>query len=76
MIDLGKFSHDLDLTLMLWYLVQHLLLHELDSDDPVLGEMVALIHHAVVALAQLLRTIDVEIVVYLLHALHRGLYPI
>lgn len=76
MVDLGQFSHHLDLTLMLWYLLQHLLLHELHSDDPVLAEVVALEHHAVVALAQLLRTIDVEIVVYLLHALHRGLYPI
>ena len=72
MVDLGQFSHHLDLTLMLRYLLQHLLLHELHSDDPVLAEVVALEHHAVVALAQLLRTIDVEIVVYLLHPLH---YP-
>jgi hypothetical protein len=76
MVDLGQFSHDLYLTFMLWYLIQHLLLHELHSDDPVFAEVVALEHHSVVTLAQLLRTIDVEIVVYLLHALHRGLYPI
>ena len=50
MIDLGKFSHDLDLTFMLRYLVQHLLFHELDSNDPVLGQMVALKHHSVVTL--------------------------
>ena len=60
----------LDLTLVLGYLLQHLLLHKLHCDDPVLGQVVALVHHSVVSLAQLLRTVDVKIVVDLLHALH------
>ena len=53
-----------------YYLLQHLLLHELDCDNPVLGEVVALVHHSVVSLAQLLRAVDVKIIVDLLHALH------
>ena len=70
MVDLGELGHYLNLPLVLWNLVEHLLLHELDSDDPVLRQVVAFKHHSVVALPQLLRTIDVEIVVYLLHPLH------
>lgn len=54
MVDLGKFSHHLDLTFMLGYLLQHLLLHEFNSYDPVFAEVVALKHHSVVTLTQLL----------------------
>ena len=60
----------LDFSLVLGHLLQHLLLHELDCDNPVLGEVVALVHHSVVSLAQLLRAVDVKIIVDLLHALH------
>jgi hypothetical protein len=38
--------------------------------------VVALEDHSVVALPQLLRTIDVEIVVYLLHALHLPIFDL
>ena len=64
----------LDLTLVLGHLLQHLLLHELDCDNPVLGEVVALVDHSVVSLAQLLRAVDVKIIVDLLHALRCELH--
>lgn len=70
MVDFGQLGHHVDLPLVLGYLFQHLLLHELDRDDPVLRKVVALVHHPVVALAQLLGTVDIEIIVHLLHALH------
>ena len=58
---------------MLGYFLQHLLFHELDSDDPVLGEVVALVDHAVVTLPQRTATIYVEVVRNLLHPLHLAL---
>ena len=71
--DLGELGHYLNLPLVLGDLIQHLLLHEFDRDDPVFWEMIALEDHSVVALSQMLWTIDVEIIVHLLHALHFSL---
>jgi hypothetical protein len=69
-VNFGEFCHDIDLSLMFWYFVEHFLFHKLDSNDPVLREVVALIDDSVVSLAQLLGTIDIKIVVDFLHALH------
>jgi hypothetical protein len=69
-IDFGEFCHDIDLSFVLWYFFEHLLLHKLDSDDSVLRKMIALIDDPIVTLPQLLGTIDVEIFVHFLHALH------
>lgn len=76
MADLGQLRHHCDLPLMLWDLIQHFFFHELDSDDPVFGEMVALEDHPVVSLPQGLATIDVEVLVKLLHALHLNYFKI
>lgn len=59
---------------MLWNLVKHFFFHELDSDDPVFWKMVALEDDSVVTLAQGLRTIDIEVLVELLHTLHSQLF--
>ena len=55
---------------MLRDLIEHLLLHEFDGDNAVLGEMIAFIDYSVVALTKLFGAVYVEIVVHLLHALH------
>ena len=70
MVDLGQLSHDVDLSLMLGDLLQHLLLHKLHSNDPIFAEMVALEDHSVVAFAQRFGLVDVEIIGHLLHPLH------
>lgn len=70
MVDLGQLGHDVDFSLVLGDLLQHLLLHKLDSNDPILAEMVALEDHSVVAFAQRLGLIDVEVIGHLLHPLH------
>ena len=69
-VDFGQLGHDVDLPLVLGNLLEHLLLHEFDGDDPVLTEVVAFKDDPVVALAQRLRPVDVEIVGHLLHPLH------
>lgn len=71
MVDFGKFSHHLDFSFVLRDLIEHLLFHELDSDDSILREMIAFVDYSVVSFSQLFRTINVEIVVHALHALHR-----
>ena len=70
MVDLGQFSHDVDLSLVLGNLLQHLLLHKFDSNDPIFAEMVALEDHSIVAFAQRFGLVDVEIIGHLLHPLH------
>lgn len=52
MIDFGEFSHDVDLPLVLGDLLEHLLLHKFDGDDPVLTEVIALEDNPIVAFAQ------------------------
>jgi hypothetical protein len=70
MVDFGKLSHDIDLSLMFWYFLEHLFFHKLDCDDPVLTEMVSLVDDSVVALSQLFGLIDVEVIGDFIHALH------
>lgn len=55
---------------MFWNFFEHLLLHELDGNDSVLTEMVALEDHSVVALSQGPGPVDVEVIGDLLHPLH------
>ena len=70
MVDLGKLSHDVDFSLVFWDLLQHLLLHKLDSNDTIFTEMIALENHSIIALTQRFGLVDVEIIGHLLHPLH------
>ena len=55
---------------MFWHFIKHLFLHELDCNDTVLAEVVALVDDSVVAFTERFWAIDVVVVVDLLHALH------
>ena len=70
MVHFCEFSHDVDLPLVLRDLLQHLLFHELDGDDPVFTEMIAFKDDSIVALAKRFGPIDIEIVGDFLHSLH------
>ena len=70
MVDLCEFSHHIDFPFVFRDLFQHLLLHKLDSNNPVFTEVVTLVDDTVITLAERLGTIDVEVIINLLHALH------
>jgi hypothetical protein len=53
--------HDFELSFVAGGLVEHLTGHELDSDDLVLAEVVALVDFSEVTLAELFILVDVEI---------------
>lgn len=68
--DFGEVFHDEDFPFVVGVLLELFLFDELDGDDSVFGEVVALVDRAKVALAQGLGLVDVEVLVDFLHSFH------